>query len=498
MLVSSALRGKTNLFFQFLLVFAFVLMILGTFANLEAIDEQQAGIHDENLPLHPVVDPMPFVEILPKPIDDKKLDSKAYAPRNGGPIGKRKMNKTQKVPPEREGEQIAAPENVSAREIDLSGAKLLPLPQPIGPRPSKETIPDQIKPVVKVEQKKASQKIFVKEENIEKPKAEENVVEPDRSANAKVDSGINKDAIQKEEQEIAIEAKEDKQKSLEQAKEILKEVKSELAKQNEETQKLVLDKIGKISEKVDKIEQLQKEEEQRDSASLRKQGENEAPAAAAEMHQNEINRNENNEDKRKNDNEKNENAVQMEVAKSIPDAAKVPEREIIKDPVVESILPKANAELKSNAENPGRLPSGEQIGRDLLSTKVEDDKPPKSRSKRNAELDEEFDDSDKVMWPKNAIRIKNTVHPKYTESKINALKEAFKGKFEAFKKKRDPKNQYIKTHLNRMFYSLDDNRFEKYEGLDDSPVYHARDLRSDEDKDAVVETEQIVEVKEDP
>lgn len=71
----------------------------------------------------------------------------------------------------------------------------------------------------------------------------------------KSDSVINKDAIQKEDQEIAIADKEDAGKELKQTKELLEQVKDQLEKQNKETQKLVLEKIEKISQKVDKIGQ---------------------------------------------------------------------------------------------------------------------------------------------------------------------------------------------------------------------------------------------------
>lgn len=90
---------------------------------------------------------------------------------------------------------------------------------------------------------------------------------PDAS---KKSNDINNEAIQKEEQEIAIEKKEqdadDSQselKRLEATKKLLQEVKdmkSVLEKQNQETQQLVLQKFDEIVDKVEKIEKVQEED----------------------------------------------------------------------------------------------------------------------------------------------------------------------------------------------------------------------------------------------
>lgn len=426
--------------FQFLLVFAFALMILGTFANLEAIDEQHAGIHDSP-PQNPIVDPVPFVKKLPQSIADDRTAPQAGDPRNSGSIGKRKPNKMHKIGPSNEFEQIAAPENISFHEMDKFNAKAKT--QPIGP--SKETIPDGIRPD---EAEKEVPEVTI--EKKEKPNAEKIVAEPDRSANAKVDSTINKDAIQREEQEIAIEAKEDKQKSLETAKEILNEVKSEWVKQNEKTQQLVLEKIDKISEKVDKIEQLQEEEKQRDSASLKKHEKVLAPEPAVDARQN------------KNDKQTDkveEIPARKEFVKNIPDDAKVPDPADFKYPIVESVLPIANAEQKPNANLPP-LKSGEKTGRDLLNIKLA-----KSRTKRdlrcNEGEEEENADEKKKKLPKKTIRLRNT-NKYYTKG--------WRSKSEVF--------GTMNVHpleVNKTDPQFDDERFGKYVGLDDVNVISARD-----------------------
>lgn len=410
--------------FQFLLVFAFILMILGTFANLQAIDEKQAEIH-EDPQLNPVADSVPFVEKLPQSIQDDKWAPQAADSRNSESTGKRKPNKTHKILQANEAQQIAPPENVSVREVDLSDTKAKP--QPIGPKPE-----------MKME-KKADKEI--NPEKKETLKLEKNIVEPDRSANAKVDSTINKDAIQKEEQEIAIDAIEDKQKSLNVAEKLLKEVKSELAKQNEETKILVLQKIDKISEKVDKIEQLQEEEKQRDSESLKKQDED-------------------------------ENKVDAKAQK---------DPEIVKDPIVESILPKVNTDQKAS---PDHAEKANKTGRDLLSINPDSDMSAKSRRKRNSQFSEQNDDDDS---PKNTVHLRNTVHPKYNIRKIIELRDAFKGQveFQGFipPGNRHRPSQFRRTERYQPIHSTDDGRFEKYGGLDDSFAFHPRDKDHGTDND---------------
>lgn len=347
-------------------------MILGTFANLEAIDEKQAEIHEIPAVI-PVVDHVPFMEKLPQSVED--IEPAPQASDSRAPSDKRKPNKTHNILPVNQVEQIVAPVNISVREVDLHDAK-----------PNKDATPDHFKPDVKIEHKMMA-------------KVEKIVAEPDKSANAKIDSSINKDAIQKEEQEIAIEAKEEKQKNLETAKELLNEVKSEWVKQNEETQKLVLEKIDKISEKMDEIEHFQKEEKHRESASPKKQDEKLAPVPVVDEHK--VIHIENEKKNAKSKKQPDEKPAQIEVLKNIPHDAKVPEPEPVKDPIVASILPKLNAVQKPNADQPG-ADSADRIGRELLSSK---DMLSRSRSNRGSEVKGDDEENDKMKKIKT-IQIK--------------------------------------------------------------------------------------------
>lgn len=397
---SGSIAKETERFvfsFQFLLVFAFGLMILGTFANLEAIDEKQAEIHEIPAVI-PVVDPVPYMEKLPQLVEDEKLAPQASDSRASS--GKKKPNKTHKISPAKDDEQIAAPMNISVRDVDLHDAQA-------EPKPSKKTIPGQNKPDVNFEVKK-------------EPEAEEIVA---KSANAKVDSFINKDAIQKEEQEIAIDAKEVKQMNLETAKELLNEVKSEWVKQNKETQKLVLEKIDKISEKVNEIEHMQKEEKQRDSAVPKKQDDELAPVTAV----NEQNRNnhienekkDSDKEKKQSDDKKDtdekkkqpeekkyidekkkksdEKSAHIESPKNIPGVAKLPHPDHVNDPIVESILPKTNADQPE-------ADSADRIGRELLSTKIENDMLSKSIKKRRSRSSADDGENDKEIQLKKTVK----------------------------------------------------------------------------------------------
>lgn len=458
---------KINRFFsyQFLLVFAVVLMVLGTIANLDAIDEKQKRIH-ESPALIPVADPLPFVDKMPHFVQNDKSASLANEFRDGGSIDKRNPDKMHKIPPLIEIEKIAAPENISVRQEDLKEARAkVKLAEA-----NKETISQQIKPDVKIMEKASDIRVV---QLAEKPETEKIAPGPERPAREKVDSVINKDAIQKEEQEIAIEAKEDKQKNLETAKEILNEVKNELAKQNQETQKLVLDKIDKISEKMNKIEQLQVGEIHRDLESPKTKDEQETLGPAAV-------KNNNHKDDRKN-NKTDEKSEQKEVTKNIIVDAKLPESEIIKDSIVESILP------KTNVDQPHADPA-DRIGRDLLSTKLDRDSLAKLREKRSSKLmgnkDEEENaenDEEKEKLPRNTAQIKNIRNPKYSERRINILKKEFKGKTEMVKsiQQRNKVNEANESQF-------DDNRFDKYAGLDDSYVFRANDTQTIEDKKIIV------------
>lgn len=258
---------------QFLLVFGFLIMILGTYANLGAIDEQQSGAE---LPLDkkpdifepekpeiptkfdkPIFEPNVNKDIPPdnlKP-DDSELNVKTFKRK---PI---KLSKTQSngIEPVREIKL----ENVEEKNVEVKKA-----PEPVNPFPQ----PDEPK-IPKIESPILKPNIVVQKENAGDQQAQ-NVLPnqlPEPAIKEKqADTMINKDAIQKEEQEIAIDANEHKKVDIEQTKQqILAEVKNELVnemKQNEAAQKLVLEKIDKISQQVNNIEKMQLNELRQETA----------------------------------------------------------------------------------------------------------------------------------------------------------------------------------------------------------------------------------------
>lgn len=469
-------------------------MILGTFANLEAIDEKQAEIH-ENVPfkmpenqLPIVIEKLPnFVETdkqikLPRMDDVRKLD----------PVVKpEKPIKAPNVLPANMTGQIPAPENVSHPEKKKPPAKVepkliepklepiapKPVPigsklEPIGPKP--KPMQNVVQPDVKVNKKESAEKKVVENEII---------ADQDQLANAKGDSVINKDAIQKEEQEIAIEANAEKQKNLETAKEILKEVKSEFIKQNEERQKIVLEKIDKISAQVDKIEQLQ--EKQKDVVAVAPPSVDivASPVVKDAKPEPKIIESKVAEKEAKVIEKVEANVVkeveplpQEKDVKIIPEKSQLQEPKAVNDPVVESILPKAI--IKPNADGNVDHPSPDddemKIGRELLSAKMRvkrsihsdgsdyDEEEVKSHSSNSTNSS---NSSNSTYSRKRYIRIKNRVHPKYSAKRLHDLREALQPREEKLKPTRAPAKKNKNKSLDQSF---DDSRFEKYVGLYDS------------------------------
>lgn len=207
---------------QGILVFGFVLMILGTYANLVAIDEKASSVN-----LDHVIPKIPDTMNIPEHVEFHRLESidKAIPKDIVGPS-------LQEAP-----KQVIEPAVSPSPEVIEKVKSAVKMP----PEPIKMPVAQEIdsNPVEKTIDGGSD----VQPQNVE-------VVDP-----IKPESTINKEAIQKEDQEIAIADKEDTKKELKQTKELLEQVKDQLVKQNKETQKLVLEKIEKISQKVDKIEQ---------------------------------------------------------------------------------------------------------------------------------------------------------------------------------------------------------------------------------------------------
>lgn len=230
-------------------------MILGTFANLNAMDEKKSGdlehvVHampdtlQSNAALHTQdilnVPDIPKKIDLPLPDLDKVVENKIVEPPALQPSQKAPLPAAE--PSVRTGAgrefNIAPPEQKVLPPVDL----------PSLPSVSSSTISEP-----KIEMKP-------NEQVMPAPAPKPAIIV------GKPDSLINRDAIQKEDQEIAIAKKEEDAKiNLKETKELLEQVKDQLEKQNKETQKLVLEKIEKISQKVDQIGQA-KDIEVKDNA----------------------------------------------------------------------------------------------------------------------------------------------------------------------------------------------------------------------------------------
>lgn len=216
-------------------------MILGTYANLGAMDDQQ----QLNVPIEITVN-QNFEQ--PAKVDKlssikKSMESNTFSNSNVDDIqtplqvkgGKRKIIKSINLQPINK-------ERDSIREINLIDES---------PIKSLESFSMPKKLDENVKSHDSANQNHIKQSN-EFPL-------PNKFHKSS-DSLINKEAIQKEEREIAIEAGEKQQNELAEVKKKLAEVKKEMAKQNQETQKLVLEQIDKISQKVDDMEKKQKNE----------------------------------------------------------------------------------------------------------------------------------------------------------------------------------------------------------------------------------------------
>lgn len=243
-------------------------MILGTYANLGAIDEHQSGVDIpiDRLPDIHVTHSTDDIRISPSKM--KQLKYKADMAPN---------------PPIDTAHEANTKIKGSKRKTIKSKE---PSPKPLPPQPIQavETareinLVDNIEP-----EKQAKQLVNAKSDGLNNSslnaKSNLNVKATDEkksivashgseptNAPPKIpsDSLINRDAIQKEDREIAFNAKEQRLSDAERTLEILDAVKNQLNIQNEENQKMVLQKINEISEKVDRIAQ---KDDQRDTLKL--------------------------------------------------------------------------------------------------------------------------------------------------------------------------------------------------------------------------------------
>lgn len=354
-------------------------MILGTYSNLVAMDEQSMDVQLEKMAelRATIANPIPVADKINRKEEQAKQE-------------KEQLNKMDEPPPLTKADrEIPVKKKVSktinsihndhsgVREINLSEKKNGSIKVP-------QVAPLNVVDVPKVdnhveEKPKAEPKDL-------KPSVEEKPVKTELPVVTKPDSSINKDAIQKEDQEMAIGQLEESGHDLQKTKKILEEVKNVLAKQNQETQKLVLEKIDKISEKVNKIEKLQEIELKNDK--------NEDKAAEQAIPNKDVHENENVKQQTAQEKdaeikklleppipvgqllaEKNQNLTKKQnTTDAAADAQNIP---VAKDPI--SSVPEANPQsIGDHKEIPIQLSndpsqdikvaaSNQNIGRDLLS-----------------------------------------------------------------------------------------------------------------------------------
>lgn len=233
-------------------------MILGTYANLGAIDEQQSGVETIQIEKKPDIPLSAEKPIIPTKFDVPNIvqndpDKDKPVVDNDVPLSKLKIPKRKPIKTSKT--QVDSQQPVREIVLEEKTIDLNKFPKPI------ESLNND-----------DSKKSNVAEKIEEKPKIiEEKPLKEPSIQNKASETMINKDAIQKEEQEIAIDAKESEKKEIERTREILVGVQAELAKQNERAQKLVMEKIDKISQQVNNIEKMRKDELRSDTESKKNQ-----------------------------------------------------------------------------------------------------------------------------------------------------------------------------------------------------------------------------------
>ncbi|XP_050068701.1 putative sodium-coupled neutral amino acid transporter 10 [Anopheles maculipalpis] len=202
---------------QVMIAFGFIIMVLGTYANLQAID--RAPERKYELTVAPPVLEKLVGKPMPLEADKKADDLKPQAPAPVLPV----ESVTEKIIP-----KIESPQQVA-----------------VPAKPAKPTADER-------EPKKAT-KLLAEGSNVQKPGALLESSSPSKDTRA----GINNEAILKEEHEIAVEEKEkivQEISELKNAKKVLEaeveNIKEELVKKNKETEQLVLKKLDEIVEKI--------------------------------------------------------------------------------------------------------------------------------------------------------------------------------------------------------------------------------------------------------
>lgn len=263
---------------SFIIASGFCLMVLGTYANLQAIDERSSGVHLE-------------VGEQQKPTDLSLIEQEALQK-----LSKLSSTENHKFKEEnskltnKEGFiEVGHPRKVIKEEEQDSAAKnQAPDDSPILPvdevhMVSKENVQashsqQNFKLEKIVKHINLSEATYTKPLNAQKQNAKAALEKP--QIRVVRTQSIDKDAIKKDEEVAAEESKNENkpnkatedelkktQSELKKTKELLErkvdEIKEELAKQNKETQDLVVEKLVEVVEKVEKIE---REVEQKNEA----------------------------------------------------------------------------------------------------------------------------------------------------------------------------------------------------------------------------------------
>lgn len=350
-----------------MLVLGFLIMILGTYANLGAIDEQQSGQQSAaNMP----IDRLPDIHIV-NPTEENHITAKLDDLKNKIEIGPKnqadaiyeKLGELKNAKQKMNKEKVA--ENNAIREIVLNEKESVAA----APNKSAEklAIDESVRPSVNA-------KVAGLPAPAQKPVVVPSQMAEPTTVNKPSDSVINNEAIKKEDHEIEMEAKESKQNDAKLTKEIL----NQLSKQNEENQKLVLEKINEISKKVNSIASMHNSSNS-----------NTMPHANEVQNASKVANNEPVNVLVMNDEKNQENQPQDPILKMLadqkPSAAPTPNLDVeqAKSDVIQksdrdNIKPKTPEEI-ANEVPPKVEKNKENIGRDLLSN-AKDLKDMKSKS----------------------------------------------------------------------------------------------------------------------
>jgi sodium-coupled neutral amino acid transporter 10 len=235
---------------QVIIVCGFIIMILGTYSNLNALDSAKSGSHIEvKIPLNKLPDEMALKNLHPKDIikieDSLPIERIVEVKKNESDNNKKMIEDKEKK--SNEEQVLKKPEENLNKNNEVDKAK----------------VPEA--PVILENSNKMSDDSIKKEEQeiaVEKA-AEEKQLQQEKS-----DDKIQIEIKEKDKEISELKASKDKLE-----KEVL-EMKQVIVKQNKETQQLVLQKFEEIAEKVDKIEKHQESSAKEENKKSNDQPEN--------------------------------------------------------------------------------------------------------------------------------------------------------------------------------------------------------------------------------